>query len=87
MLLLMYKSNEGGDCGKGTFFIFGVLKPGVGCIIKIKLTSILAPNIYDCSERGGGLLPPRRMIGTLSKCWYKTQVVRASKRRNSPNFA
>ena len=35
---------------------FGVLKPGFGCIIKFKkiiITSILAPNIYGCSTRGG----------------------------------
>ena len=30
--------------------------PFLGCIIKFKLTSILAPNVYDCSRRGGGLL-------------------------------
>ena len=37
----------------GTFLDFGVLKPGFGCIIKLKLTSILAPNIFDYSTRGG----------------------------------
>ena len=51
------------------FWIWGVLKPGFGCIIKLapKLTSIYidtTPNIYDCSmargdhnydhEEGGG---------------------------------
>ena len=29
----------------GAFLDFGVLKPGFVCIIKLKLTSILAPNI------------------------------------------
>ena len=27
----------------------GLLNPGFGCIIKLKVTSILSPNIYDCS--------------------------------------
>ena len=41
--------------GGGIFWIFAwVLKPGFGCMI-IKLTSILAPNIYDCSTRGVGV--------------------------------
>ena len=33
---------------------WGILKPGFWCIIKFKLTSILAPNVYDCSTGGGG---------------------------------
>ena len=37
----------------GAFLDLWVLKPGFGCIIKLKLTSILAPNIY-CSSRGRG---------------------------------
>ena len=32
-----------------------VLKPGFGWVIKVKLTSTLAPNVYhDCSIKGGG---------------------------------
>ena len=85
--------------GWGTFFVvWGVLNPGFGCIIKLKLTSILAPNIrVQYIQRGGGsfLLTPRGrgvegsspVVGTLSKCWYKTQVFRALKNKNSPNFA
>ena len=39
----------------GDVFGFGVLKPGFWWVIKFKLTSILAPNVYyDCSIRGGG---------------------------------
>ena len=38
----------------GLFGFWGILKPGFGCIIKFKLTSILAPNVYDCSTGGGG---------------------------------
>ena len=33
---------------------FGVLKPGFGCIIKLKLISILAPNIYTIAVQGVG---------------------------------
>ena len=41
----------------GTFLDFGVLKPGFWWVIKFKLTSILAPNVYyDCSIRGGGTI-------------------------------
>ena len=36
------------------FRISGVLKPGFGCVIKLKSTSILAPNMYDCSIQGVG---------------------------------
>ena len=51
---------KGGGCGKGyppptvgTFLDFGVLKQGFGCIIQFRLTSILAPNVYDSSIRWG----------------------------------
>ena len=37
------------------------------------------------TPRGRGYPPP--MIGTFSKCWYKTQVFRALKCLNSHNFA
>ena len=39
---------------------------------KVKLTSILAPNIYDCSTRGGRggpfLLTPRGRVWGASPC-------------------
>ena len=38
--------------GRDFFGFFDILKPCFGCIIKFKLTSILAPNVYDCSTRG-----------------------------------
>ena len=41
----------------GTFLDFGVtvLKPGFWWVIKFKLTSIIAANVYyDCSIGGGG---------------------------------
>ena len=42
----------------GNFFfdILGkfVVKPGFGCIIKLKLTSILAPNNYTIAVQGVG---------------------------------
>ena len=54
-----------GWCGipipRWDFFFWGgggrpLLKPGFCCVIRFKLSSILAPNvyIYDCSIRGGG---------------------------------
>ena len=39
----------------GHFWIWGYLKPGFGWVIRFKLTSTLAPNVYnDCSIRGSG---------------------------------
>ena len=39
----------------GAFLDFGVIKPAFWWVIKLKLTSILAPNVYyDCSIRGEG---------------------------------
>ena len=40
----------------GTFLDFGVLKPGFWCVIRFKLTSTRAPNVYDCSIRWAFLL-------------------------------
>ena len=34
--------------------ILGYTKTSFLWVIKFKLTSILAPNVYDCSIRGGG---------------------------------
>ena len=51
--------HQGGGCGRGypsdgwDFFGFGGLKPGFGCVIRLKLNSTLAPNVYkNCSIRG-----------------------------------
>ena len=48
----------GRHCGRGcppptvgTFMDFGGLNPGFGWVIRLKLTSTLAPNVY-CSIRG-----------------------------------
>ena len=39
----------------GTFLDFRVLKPGFWWVIRFKLTSTLAPNVYnDSSIKGGG---------------------------------
>ena len=54
--VIVYIGNHGGGgCGRGTvatFLDLGVLKPGFGWVIQFKLTSTLAPNVYnDCSIR------------------------------------
>ena len=38
----------------GDFLNFGGIKTRFQCIIKLKLTSILAPNVYDWSTGGWG---------------------------------
>ena len=54
----------------GSFLDFGVLKSGFGCIIKLKLTSILPPNIY-CSTRGrGGPFIYVHTKGGIPLSWY-----------------
>ena len=87
----------------GTFFlILGVLKPGFGCIIKFKLTSILAPNIYGCSIQGvgggGGVVSVDTKGGGCGREHprgrdpFKIMVQNTSflcikNKKNSPNFA
>ena len=62
--------NHGG-CGRGyppptvgTLLDFGVLKPGFLWVIRFKLTSTLAPNVYDCSIRGDRSLLLRNVLDT-----------------------
>ena len=43
----------GGVSGWGLFLDFGVLKPGFWWVIRLKITSTLAPNVHnDCSIKG-----------------------------------
>ena len=64
---------------------FGVLNPGFGCIIKLKLTMINSSSQYNIRSTrvggGGGTISvdtkgedPPPMVGTFPKFWYKTSL-------------
>ena len=59
------------------YFYFGVLKPGVWCVIRFKLTPTLAPNVYnDCSIRGGGAFRLlSNILDTKGEVWERVSLV------------
>ena len=74
----MYWTARGWGIGRGyppptvgNFLEIWVLNTGFGYIVKFELTSTLAPNVYDCTTRGGEgtILLLRTILDTKGRMW------------------